>query len=206
MTPVTRRRTRPLLALVLLPLLWGLHAAPASAHDRLVSTTPTSGSSVTAPSTVQLRFAETVETTGTRIEVKDPRKRVVSSGLRVAGDVVSVRLAQPTTAGTYQVTWRITSDDGHPVTGRFTFRAAPAAGASATATSSATTAPGATASSTGSTSKSTPVPTQQVPTNKTNNEPGWIIGAVVLAVLAIAAGVVVSRRRLKDDEPADGDA
>lgn len=198
MAPVTRRRTRPLLALLLLPLLWGWYAAPAFAHDRLVGTTPASGSSVTSPSTVQLRFAEKVVATGTRIEVKDPRQRVVSSGLRVTGDVVSVQLAQPTTAGTYQVIWRITSDDGHPVSGRFSFHAAPAAGASAS--SSTTTAPSTT------TSSSTPVPTQQVPTNKTNNEPGWIIGAVVIAILAIAAGVVVSRRRLKDDEPTDGDA
>nr|WP_243757908.1 copper resistance protein CopC [Allobranchiibius sp. GilTou38] len=200
MARVTHRRARPLalLVLLLLPLLWGSYAAPAFAHDRLVSTTPASGVSVTSPTSVQLRFAEKVVSTGTRIEVKDPRDKVVSSDLRVTGDVVSVRLAQPTTAGTYRVVWRITSDDGHPVSGGFSFRAAPAAGATATATSSTTT------SSAGASSSSSPVPTQQVPTNATNNAPWLIIGAVVIAVLAIAGGVVVSRRRLKDDEPSNG--
>ena len=204
MAHVTRRRTRPLLALLLLPLLWGWYAAPAFAHDRLVGTTPASGSSVTAPSMVQLRFAEKVIATGTRIEVKDPTSKVVSSALTVSGDVVSVRLAQPTTAGTYQVIWRITSDDGHPVSGAFSFRAAPAAGAT-TSSSTSTASPSTSSSSAGSSSSSV-VPTQQVPTNKTNNEPGWIIAAVVVAALAIAAGVVISRRRLKDDEPSDDDA
>lgn len=204
MAPVNHRRSRPLVVfvLLLLPLLWGASAAPAFAHDRLVGTTPSSGARVTAPTTVQLRFAEKVVATGTRIEVKDPKGTVVSSGLRVADDVVSVRLAQPTTAGTYRVLWRITSDDGHPVSGTFSFRAVPAAGATSTATSSATTSSSSSASS--GSSSSTPVPTQQVPTNKTNNAPWWIIGAVVIAVLAIAAGVVVSRRRLRDDEPSDG--
>ena len=204
MARVTHRRARPLLALLLLPVLWALFAAPASAHDRLVGTTPASGSSVTSPSTVQLRFAEKVIATGTRIEVKDPLKKVVSSGLRVSGDVVSVRLAQPTTSGTYQVIWRITSDDGHPVSGAFSFRAAPAAGAQSPSSTSTVTSTG-TSSRAGS-SSSTPVPTQQVPTNTTNNEPWWIVGAVVVAVLALATGAVIARRRLSDDEPSDPDA
>lgn len=198
---VTHRRTRTLLALLLLPVIWLICASPASAHDRLVGTTPASGSSVTSPELVQLKFAEPVVTTGTQVEVKNAAQQVASSDLAITGNVVSVRLTPPATAGTYQVIWRITSDDGHPVSGTFSFRATAAAASSSPASSSATTSSGASSSST-----STPVPTQRVPTNKTNNEPGWIIAGVAVAVAAIAAGVVVSRRRLTDDEPTDGPA
>lgn len=208
MVHVTRRATRILLAVLLVPFVWLMANTPAFAHDELVSTTPSSGATVTAPTTVQLKFSDTVVSTGSRVQVKDPSQKVVSGDLSVSGDTVSVTLASPAVAGTYRVVWRVTSADGHPVSGNFDFTAT-VASTSSTSTppgTSSASPPSSAAPSTGasSTSQSTPVPTQQVPTNDTNNEPGWILGAVAVAALAIGVGVVISRRRLTDDEPADG--
>ncbi|TWP38952.1 hypothetical protein [Leekyejoonella antrihumi] len=47
---------------------------------------------------------------------------------------------------------------------------------------------------------STAVPTQQTPTNATNNQPGLITGAAVLSLVLIGGGALVARHRLTDDE------
>lgn len=202
MDNVTRRPTRTLLALLLLPFVWMMAGTQAFAHDRLQSTTPSSGATVTMPARVQLKFSGTVVSTGSRVKVTGPNQKIISGELAVSGDTVSVPLAPGAAAGAYRVVWRVTSADGHPVSGNFEFEAT-AAPASSTSTSGASSAP---STGTSSTSTSTPVPTQQVPTNDTNNEPGWIIGGVAVAALAIGASVIISRRRLTDDEPADGSA
>ncbi len=207
MVDVNRRAARTLLTLLLLPFVWMMAGSPASAHDRLESTTPSSGASVTSPTTVLLQFSDRVISTGSRVEVKNPSDQIVSTDLTVTGSTVAVQLTQPVAAGTYRVVWRVTSADGHPISGNFNFTAlsAPTAPTSSASSSSSgappASAPPATSSST---TGGTPAPTQQVPTNKTNNQPGWIFGAVGIAAFAIAAGVVISRRRLTDDEPTEG--
>lgn len=207
MVDVTRRATRTLLAVLLVPFVWLIAGTPAFAHDRLVRTTPSSGARVTSPTTVQLQFSDTVVPTGSRIEVKAPGDRIVSTDLAVEGSKVSVQLTQPVAAGKYSVVWRVTSADGHPISGDFTFGAlaAPTAPTS-TPSSSPSAAPPSSAPPAATSTKagSTPVPPQRAPTNDTNNQPGWIFGAVGIGAFVIAAGVVVSRRRLTDDEPADG--
>lgn len=207
MAHVTPRKTSWLLVLLLSPFLWLMADSPAFAHDQLVSTTPTSGSSVAPPTLVRLTFSESVIPTGTLVQVKDPSQQVISSDLTVTGSNVSVRLVQPATDGKYRVTWRITSDDGHPVSGAFSFQVRGAASSSSGPSSSpGTSSPGVTSTRRTTSSNKTPAPTQQAPTNSTNNEPGWIIVATLVALAAIAVGVVVARRRLTDDEPTDGPA
>ncbi len=195
---MTARRTSVLVLLLAALVSWCV-VGPADAHDELRSTTPGKDQQVAAaPGRVVLRFAEPVQATGTRVVVKGPGGATVSQDLKVAGDDVSVAVHRPAPSGSYRVVWRVTSQDGHPVSGSFTFRALAAAGAPAAAPTSTAGVP-----ATGKASAS-PSPTQQVPTNKTNNEPVWIIVAVIVALALIAGGVVLSRRRLHDDEPADG--
>lgn len=198
------------LFLLLLPVLWWAAAGPASAHDELISTTPSDGTSVTAPTTVRLTFSDTVIRTGTKVEVRNPSGQAVSGAVQVSGPVVSVALPASISAGSYTVVWRVTSEDGHPISGNFGFKAIAAASSSSSTAASPGSSAGSSTTRSDSLQKDTisasATPTQRVPTNATNNEPGWIIGAVAIVILAIAAGVWISRRRLTDDEPQDGPA
>ena len=99
-------------------------AAPAGAHAVLEETAPASGQAYsTSPTSVSLTFDEHVQVglggirlfdaKGHRIEVGPPTQ---------AGDAKTVTVSVPTLKqGTYVVTWRVISADGHPVQNAFTF-------------------------------------------------------------------------------------
>lgn len=97
-------------------------ATPASAHASLVSTDPAEGAVLTqAPDRVTLTFDEPVrlvpdgllafDAAGEQVEVEP-----AATGLEVTGDLTG-DLAD----GTYVVTWRVVSADGHPIAGSLTF-------------------------------------------------------------------------------------
>jgi methionine-rich copper-binding protein CopC len=170
-------------ALLMSPLLV---ATPASAHNALAGSTPAAGSTLTtAPTSVTLTFEEPPLSSGMAVVVTAPDKSRVSpdSPVLTGSDVVTP-LAPLTASGTYSVAWRVVADDGHPVTGTFTFTLdlGAATSVSPSATASATSsAVGTVATTTDGSSSSTPV--------------GWIVaGAVALAVL-VGAVALVSRRR-----------
>ncbi|WP_138067685.1 copper resistance CopC family protein [Cellulomonas rhizosphaerae] len=122
-----RRRTAPAAGLVVgLLLALGVVAAPAAqAHDELVSVDPADGSTVDAPpERVTLTFEEPAVALGTVIEVKGPDGSVVSTGdAELVDSTVSQALVGDLPAGEYAVTWRVTSQDGHAVSGTFGFTA-----------------------------------------------------------------------------------
>ena len=99
-------------------------AAPAGAHAVLLSTQPTSGQTYpSSPKVVTLLFDENVQVGLGGIRVLDPKGNRVETGKPTqsnGGKEVSVSV--PTLAkGTYVVTWRVISADGHPVQNAFTF-------------------------------------------------------------------------------------
>jgi copper transport protein len=101
-------------------------ASPASAHAALISTNPTQGSVVGGPRTeVVLTFSEPVQPVRGRIRVLAPDSERIDNGEpTVAGPVVTIPLrAADEPLGTYLVTYRVISADGHPVAGSFTFSA-----------------------------------------------------------------------------------
>lgn len=100
-------------------------AAPASAHDSLVSTDPADGSTVeTAPAAVLLTFTQEVLPLGTAVQVVGPSGAAMNDGpVTVLGSVLTQNLAADRPAGAYTVQWRATAADGHPTTGGFTFTA-----------------------------------------------------------------------------------
>ena len=104
-------------------------AGPASAHARLVSTTPPGGATVDeAPERVRLNFSERIEANFAGIQVFDvDRERVDAGDARVEGDNVSLALQPLTKPGRYTVVFRIISGDGHPVKSQFTFTYKPPA-------------------------------------------------------------------------------
>jgi copper transport protein len=113
------------IALVAMPVLLLLAALPASAHAVLESTTPAQGSEVaSAPESVSLQFSEEVSLPHT-LAVSDERGRRVDAGAPVhpGGDsrTVQVRLRPGLARGSYTVSWRVVSVDGHPVAGTFAF-------------------------------------------------------------------------------------
>lgn len=120
------RATRLLLAGAALVLLAGGLARPATAHARLVATEPAAGAVVQeAPDQIVLRFDEAMELAFGSISVFDGEgaRRDVGGVQHLPGDrtavVVSVDDLRP---GGYAVAWKVTSADGHPLEGSFTFR------------------------------------------------------------------------------------
>lgn len=192
------------LLLFVLALAAGPLAPTASAHDRLIDTQPGDNASVDTVERVSLTFNAAVLGQGARIEVTDPSGKDVSDG---AVDVDGNKVTRPLTpgaAGTYKVTWRVTSSDGHPISGTFDFRLTTAAAAptsSATGTAAATSTPADMGgAATSSSTSPTPEPSTRIGTDDTSNQPLLIAGLAVLAVVAIGVGVLISRRRLRDDE------
>lgn len=114
---------------LLIPAIAGLLlgvAAPASAHAELVRTSPPAESVLpSSPSQIALTFDEGVFPAKDAIRLYDDRLNAVGVGSSFhpngIGKVVAARVLGTLGAGTYTVTWRVTSDDGHVVSGSFEF-------------------------------------------------------------------------------------
>jgi len=169
-------------------------AVPASAHDVLRSTDPADGTVVDRlPDRVVLTFDEPALAIGTEVVVTGPAGPV-SDG---PPQLVDAEVRQPVRAGPagrYTVLWRVTSADGHPVSGTFAFTTQQGSAASPTAMPGTTTAP---STSSASTKTPTSVPaTSPSATPQTAGLPGPAVVAVLAGVIALLAlGVWVFRRR-----------
>ena len=118
-----RRAAAAVLALVCgLLFLFG-SAAPASAHAAVIAETPGDGRSVaTEPATVSATFSEPVSVEVGGMAVRDASGDRVDDGRsKVSGTTVSVGLRPGLGDGTYVVTYRVLSSDGHPVSGSWLF-------------------------------------------------------------------------------------
>jgi copper resistance protein C len=100
-------------------------ASPARAHDELRRTAPAAAATVTAPASVDLEFSGAPQPLGVQVLVTGPDGAAVAQGAaRVADTVVTQPLVLDLPAGGYTVEWRVTSADGHPLTGTFAFAVA----------------------------------------------------------------------------------
>ncbi len=116
------RRAVSVLLLLLVATLWS--PLGASAHDVLSRTDPAAGATVSVtPDRVSLTFTEAPLSIGTQVVVTGPGGPVQVGSPTVSGTVVSQALSPSVPGGDYTVAYRVTSDDGHPVTGTFSFRA-----------------------------------------------------------------------------------
>jgi copper transport protein len=116
------RRALITLGIALVTLL--LLAAPAGAHAVLVETAPASGQVYpSGPKVVSLKFDENVQVGLGGIRLFDSKSHRIDTGKPTqSGSGSTVNVTVPTlTDGTYVVTWRVISADGHPVQGAFTF-------------------------------------------------------------------------------------
>lgn len=211
------RRRRPIItgALLGVALLLAAGVGPAQAHDVLIATVPVDGAVLAAaPVQVKLTFAEQALSIGTAMRVTGPGGAVVSTApLQVVGPYVIQPLDSGLVPGGYRVLWRVTSADGHPVSGRLTFTVA---GAPATVKPSlgaggASTAPPPAATS-DSTTGATPAigasPPDAAAKTPQSSDPGstarlavlaaGVLGVVALAAIALTLG---TRRRRRSAPP-----
>lgn len=182
------------LAALALLLLSTLSAAPAKAHDDLLSTTPADASALgDAPEDITLKFAAApVKDTSKLVATADTGEQFALTDVTVSGSTVSAPWPQTAPAGTYKVAWRSVGSDGHPLTGTFSFSyATPGAGPAIPEATTGT--PGA------GIGVATPAP-QASPIAATG--PGgiggnlWILPSVIL-IFALIAGFIGFRERRK---------
>lgn len=113
-------RSRPFvagLAVAVVALL--ATAAPASAHDQLISSDPASDQELAeAPTTVSLTFSADVLDMGAAVVVSDAGGTDwVSAAPTIDGPTVTAALEPGMPDAGYEIRWRVVSSDGHPITG-----------------------------------------------------------------------------------------
>lgn len=159
-------------------MVLGVGAGAAYAHDELVGTYPEDGQKVVmATRQVVLRFDEPVQSAAVTVRGEDGR--AVSMGSAVlTGSEVRQRV-NLSARGSYVVSWRVISDDGHPVTGEYTFMYAnPAASKKMDATNA---------------SGATPASGNQATGGGVSPALWWILGVAGIVIAGLAAVVVRGR-------------
>lgn len=209
----------PVLRRVLATLLLGglaalgtLVAAPAAvAHDQLVSTSPAGGEVLTtAPTALTLQFSDDVLDLSQAVVLTLPDGSTRDDlAVTVTGPTVTATLPADLVSGAYGVAWRVVSSDGHPIEGTFAYTVddptRPAAGSTPSpaeppAESPATATPEVTAEATTEpTTEPSPTATPLVATEEPDagSTPAWpwLVAGALLATGAVAATVLVRRRR-----------
>lgn len=111
------------LAAVLVMFAIGAGAPTASAHTVLTATDPAADSTVSSgPTRVTATFNEALQPTFAAMTVVGPDGNLWSDGDAAVNDAtVTVPLRPLGPAGRYTVNYRVTSDDGHVVTGSWSF-------------------------------------------------------------------------------------
>ena len=101
--------------------MWLCMVTMAHAHASLHVAEPRDGSVVALPpASIKLYFSEPVSPT--RLTITMPDGRTVALGrFAVNGHVVEIDPPEGLAKGTYLVSWRVVSDDGHPVGGTLVF-------------------------------------------------------------------------------------
>jgi methionine-rich copper-binding protein CopC len=171
------------------------------AHNALVSTSPGDGKTVVKPpSSIVLTFNEPAIASGTRVLVSGPNGSVTAGDPKLVDTTVRQALVPEMPAGAYRVEWRVTSADGHPINGAFSFEVR-------TGSAPSTPTPVPTTEGSGSPSPSqtssagdppTPVATPAGGTNDPTSSPRsgwWWLLAVVPVGLAAVLGWKFNRRR-----------
>ncbi|WP_309127024.1 copper resistance protein CopC [Microbacterium sp.] len=169
-------------------------AAPASAHDELVQSSPAADEQLTvAPEQVVLTFSNDLlsleDNSGTAMTVVDSSGEDWVAGEPVVqADTVTVPLEEGMPNGDYTVTWKVVSSDGHPTDGQYAFSlAAEDAEATAEPTEEASDEP------------SEQPTAEQSPASASDDGSAlapvlWGIGGLIV-VAAIVTAVVLARRR-----------
>ncbi|MBN6055352.1 copper resistance protein CopC, partial [Nonomuraea sp. RK-328] len=173
----------------------------------LISSDPKDGATLSAaPARITLVFDQAVRQGYAQVGVTAPDGAAMADGAAsVAAEKVTVKVRPLTAAGAYVVGYRILSADGHPVTGKITFRLT----ASASADAQATASPGTPADASAAPPTGTPPATAgasdaadsaRAAEAAANGGAGMAVVWIVAALLLLATGTAVALRRAR---PAD---
>jgi copper resistance protein C len=182
-------------AFLLLVLGFLVFAGPSSAeaHAVLVRTSPAHSSSVRVPpAEVVLTFDEAPLTVGAIVRVSGPSGIVSTGSPQVDGTTVHESLQKGLPAGSYRVDWKVTSDDGHPVSNTFTFAVTGASPAGSPSTSPGSASGIQPAQAAGAIS---------APSSGVGPGVAWALGLVVLLLLAVALVLSLAHRRNLQEKP-----
>jgi len=106
-------------------LAWATLAVTASAHAHLQRASPADGSVVTtSPSSIVLNFSAAAHLTAASIQKGAEPRQSLKPLPAAAARQISVPLPQ-LTPGSYSVTWRVVSEDGHVMSGTLRFTLVP---------------------------------------------------------------------------------
>jgi copper transport protein len=121
--PQRRSVVRALASAVGVVAIVAATAGPAAAHAVLLRSEPSPQTTVkTPPEAVRLRFSEPVEVAFGAVRVFDvDGKRVDTGKITTAAGRREVVVPAHMPEGTFTVTWRVVSTDGHRITGGFQF-------------------------------------------------------------------------------------
>ncbi|HEY3009957.1 MAG TPA: copper resistance CopC family protein [Micromonosporaceae bacterium] len=168
-----------------------LVAAPAWAHNTLLSSDPPNGARLArAPAEVRLTFVSRLDPRTTEVTLTGPDGSSAAASTPVF-DNATVRVPlRPGAAGVYTVAYAVMSDDGHPVQGQLQFTLTTrAAGAAPSASSPASSS----VSSRAPASASAAAPAAA----RTAGGPSWlpwVVGAGAVALIAAGVSAAVARR------------
>ncbi|WP_306363344.1 copper resistance CopC family protein [Nocardia sp. CC227C] len=100
-----------------------LGAGTASAHSSVVGSDPAAGAEIaTGPERATVTFNEDLQTSFPSMTVTGPDGNLWSKGEpTVDGRTISVAVGELGPAGEYKIAYRVTSADGHPVSGKISF-------------------------------------------------------------------------------------
>lgn len=197
------RRSRLLVAAAAVGLIGSLAvAAPASAHNYLVSTTPAADSTITEqPGSLVLTTNDDLLVLGNdgaaaALRVVGPDGLYYGDGcVSVVGPEASMPL-ELGAAGAYEVTWQVVSTDGHPVSGQYGFDWQPAAGVAVAEGSEAVPdCNGTVTASGGSDDSSDDAAATSTSDPALLGDVLWIGGALVAVVAAAGVTLLLLRRR-----------
>lgn len=175
-------------------------AGPASAHNQIISSTPSSGQTLTElPSEFRIVTNEALldldgQGRGFAFEIRDAAGRFYETGCVTIADATMSTPTALGAPGAYTVIYQLVSADGHTVSGEIPFTWAPSGSVTAsTGTASPATCPGSTvaaqapSSGTGSDgTRNSTVPLADVL---------WIGGVLLAVALAVAVTLVITTRR-----------
>ena len=170
-------------------------AGSADAHAVLKSISPKDGARLSSPpSEVVLTFNEPISSSFATVTVAGTDGQSASSGkARVSGTTVTQDLSGDLADGRFTITFRVVSEDGHPISGRSTFTLASAATTTSPAATSTTVAP-----ATSSAATSAPSATAAAESDDGDGRPLRLGLAIGVAGLAIAAGLALVARSRHD--------
>lgn len=120
-----RRSCPPFLAvLTITAALVAAPVVPASAHTKLLASTPANGDRLSAsPSSLSFTFDQSLQPVQSwdAVLITGPDGfRHPAQSVRVDGNTVQASCDRLGTSGTYEISYRVISGDGHPITGHIT--------------------------------------------------------------------------------------